>query len=120
MSDLNQITTALDRIFNEEENRIVFWHDSEHEFLDFIDANASLQFGDTAVQVLRLDKTGSLATNIRLEREDPTGRYLLYAPTEEPTMPLGLSLSERPNGEQIKRFRPLHRPNHPKQNRNFH
>jgi hypothetical protein len=58
MSDLNQITTALDRIFNEEENRIVFGHDSEHEFLDFIDANASLQFGDTAVQVLRLDKTG--------------------------------------------------------------
>jgi len=35
-------------------------------------------------------------------------------------MPLGLSLSERPNGEQIKRFRPLHRPNHPKQNRDFH
>jgi len=25
-----------------------------------------------------------------------------------------------PNGEQIKRFRPLHRPNHPKQNRDFH
>jgi uncharacterized protein (TIGR02687 family) len=84
MSDLNQITTALDRIFNEEERRIVFWHDPEHEFLDFIDANTSLQFGDTAVWVLRLDKTGSLATKMRLEREDPTGRYLLYAPTEEP------------------------------------
>jgi hypothetical protein len=27
---------------------------------------------------------------------------------------------ERPNGEQIKQFRPLHRPNHPKQNRDFH
>jgi len=35
-------------------------------------------------------------------------------------MPLGLSLSERPDGEHIKRFRPLHRPNHPKQKRNFH
>ena len=36
------------------------------------------------------------------------------------TAALGLSLSERPNGEQIKRFRPLHRPNRPTQNRNFH
>lgn len=84
MSDLHQVNTALGRIFNEEGNRIVFWHDPEHEFLDFIAANMSLQFGDTAVQVLRLDKTGSLATKIRLEREDPTGCYLLYTPTEEP------------------------------------
>ena len=84
MSDLHQVNTALGRIFNEDGNRIVFWHDPEHEFLDFIDANSLLQFGDTAVKVVRLDKTGSLATKIRLEREDPTGRYLLYTPTEEP------------------------------------
>jgi hypothetical protein len=38
----------------------------------------------------------------------------------KPTMPLGLSLSERPDGKQIKRFRPLYHPNHPKQNRDFH
>lgn len=84
MSDIHQVNTALGRIFNEEGTRIVFWHDPEQEFLDFIDANASLQFGDTAVQVLRLDKTSSLATKIRLEREDPTGCYLFYTPTEEP------------------------------------
>jgi len=35
-------------------------------------------------------------------------------------MALGLSLRERPDEEQIKRFRPLHRPNQSKQNRNFH
>jgi hypothetical protein len=35
-------------------------------------------------------------------------------------MALGLSLSERSNKEQIKRVRPLHRPNQSKQNRNFH
>ena len=29
-------------------------------------------------------------------------------------------LSERPDGEQIARFRPMHRANHPKQNRDFH
>ena len=50
MSNLHQIATALERIFTEEGNRIVFWHDPEHEFLDFIDANASLQFDDTAVR----------------------------------------------------------------------
>jgi hypothetical protein len=38
----------------------------------------------------------------------------------KPTLPLGLSLSERPDGEQIARFRSMHRPNHPKQNRDFH
>ena len=69
--DTKQLTTALDRIYNQEDNRIVFWHDPEREFLDFIDANSLLQFGDTAVQVVRLDKVGSFATKMRLEREDP-------------------------------------------------
>ncbi len=82
--DTKQLTDALDRIFHEEGHRIVFWNDPEREFLDFIEANAALQLGDASVQVLRLDRTSSLAMKIRLEREDPTGRYLLYAPTEEP------------------------------------
>lgn len=82
--DTKQLTDALDGIFHKEGCRIVFWHDPEREFLDFIDANASLQLGDASVQVVRLDHTSSLAVKIRLEREDPTGRYLLYAPTEEP------------------------------------
>jgi len=37
-----------------------------------------------------------------------------------PKMLPGLSLSERPDGEQIKRFRLPHCPNHPKQYRDFH
>lgn len=82
--DTRQLTTALDRLYNEEEHRIVFWHDPEREFLDFIDANPSLQFGDTSIHVIRLDTVGALETKIRLEHEDPTGRYLLYAPAEEP------------------------------------
>jgi hypothetical protein len=32
MSDLDQINTALERLFNEEEQRIVFWNDPEKEF----------------------------------------------------------------------------------------
>jgi len=31
MSDLNQIHAALERLFNEEGQRIVFWHDPEQE-----------------------------------------------------------------------------------------
>jgi hypothetical protein len=38
----------------------------------------------------------------------------------KPTARLALSLSERSDGEPIARFRPLHRPSHPKQNRDFH
>ena len=34
MSDLNQINTALERLFNEEGHRIVFWNDPEREFLN--------------------------------------------------------------------------------------
>ena len=32
MSDLNQINTALERLFEEEGQRIVFWNDPEQEF----------------------------------------------------------------------------------------
>jgi hypothetical protein len=31
MSDLNQIPTALERLFNEEGQRIVFWSDLDQE-----------------------------------------------------------------------------------------
>ncbi len=34
MSDLNQIHAALERLFNEEGQRIVFWNDPDREFLN--------------------------------------------------------------------------------------
>ena len=79
MSDLNQIHTALERLFNEEGQRIVFWNDPEQEFqntLPFV-----LLEGVTTI---RLDEVGALEAKIRLEREDPNSKFLLYAPTEEP------------------------------------
>jgi hypothetical protein len=33
MSDLNQIHTALERLFHNEGQRIVFWHDPNWRFL---------------------------------------------------------------------------------------
>lgn len=75
-----QIENALARLFNEEGHRIVFWNDPEKEC--FI--TLSLIHRPEGVKVLRLDQVGSFEAKIRIERDDPEGRYLLYAPTEEP------------------------------------
>ena len=36
------------------------------------------------VTIMRLDEVGALETKIRLEREEPEGKFLLYSPAEEP------------------------------------
>ena len=79
MSDLNQIHTALNRLFNEEGQRIVFWNDPDQEFFMTVPL---LELD--GVTTLRLDEVGALEAKIRLEREEPNGKFLLYAPTEEP------------------------------------
>lgn len=79
MSDLNQIHSALERLFHKEGHRVVFWNDPDQEFqntLPFLDLEG--------VSTLRLDKVGALGAKIRIEREEPDGKFLLYAPTEEP------------------------------------
>jgi uncharacterized protein (TIGR02687 family) len=78
MSDLNQINKALERLFDGEGQRIIFWNDPEREFqstLPFIRLDG--------VTTLRLDEVGALEAKIRLEREEANGKFLLYAPTEE-------------------------------------
>lgn len=77
--DTKQINDALDRIFKEEDQRIVFWNDLENEFQNIL---PYLMLEN--VSILRLDEVGALAVKIKLEHDDPTGRYLLYSPTEEP------------------------------------
>jgi uncharacterized protein (TIGR02687 family) len=79
MSDLNQIQAALERLFNKEGQRIVFWNDPDREFQMILS-----MLGINGVTTLRLDEFGALEAKYRLEREEPTGKFLLYAPTEEP------------------------------------
>jgi uncharacterized protein (TIGR02687 family) len=79
MSDLNQIHTALNRLFNEEGQRIVFWNDPDQEFMMTVPL---LELD--GVTTLRLDEVGALEAKMRLEREEPNSKFLLYAPTEEP------------------------------------
>lgn len=65
MSDLNQIHTVPDRLFNEEWQRIVFWNDPDEEFpntLPFVVLDG--------VTTLRLDEVGARGAKIRVERED--------------------------------------------------
>ena len=73
----SKIATALSRLF--QSHRLVFWHDPAREFIDLV---PTLALEDTGV--LRLDTVGALEIKIRIETDDPTGRYLLYAPFEEP------------------------------------
>ena len=79
MSDLNQIHTALDRLFNEQGHRIVFWHDPDREFLNTLPF-VSLE----GVTNLRIDKVGALDAKILIERQEADTKFLLYAPSEEP------------------------------------
>ena len=77
--NVKQITDALDRVFNQESARIVFWNDPEGEFVEAL-PSVTLD----GVSILKLDQIGALEAKVRLERDDPDGRYLLYASREEP------------------------------------
>jgi hypothetical protein len=77
--NIKQIKDSLNKIFNEENKRIVFWYDTEKEFEDTLSS-----FEIDGVTILDLSKTGSLELKIRLELEDTNGKYILYAPYPEP------------------------------------
>jgi uncharacterized protein (TIGR02687 family) len=79
VSDLQQIHIALNRLFQGEDQRIVFWNDPDQEFLTTLPL---LELD--GVTTLRLDEVGALEAKIRLERDEPNNKFLLYAPTEEP------------------------------------
>jgi uncharacterized protein (TIGR02687 family) len=79
MSDLNQINTALERLFVEEGHRIVFWNDPEREFQNMLPFLVL-----DGVTTLRLDEVGALEAKVRIEKDEPTGKFLLYSPAEEP------------------------------------
>ena len=77
--DVTKITAALGQLFDDEDSRIVFWNDPDGEF------TGSLQdIALEGVEVLKLDEVGTLEAKVRVEQDDPDGRYLLYSPAEEP------------------------------------
>jgi uncharacterized protein (TIGR02687 family) len=78
--DKSQIEKALNRLFVEENQRIVFWNDPAQEFT----ITLSLVDLPEGVNLIRLDQVGALEVKLLIEREDPLGLYLLYSPAEEP------------------------------------
>lgn len=77
--EIKQVRESLLRVFEEEKKRIVFWYDSEGEFEGILPA-----LGLDGISIVRLDEIGSLALKVRLEIEDPEGRFLVYSPQPEP------------------------------------
>jgi hypothetical protein len=79
--DIKQISDTLNRIFTEKNKRIIFWYDGEKEFDEIL---SSLELNGAAI--LRMDAHSALELKIKLEIDDPAGKYLLYAPWHEPPL----------------------------------
>ena len=94
--DNTQIEKALSRLFNEEDQRIVFWNDPDHEFAITL---SLLKFPE-GVSILRLDQIGALEAKIQIEQIDPEGRYLLYSSSEEPDYEADWLLDCGPGSDQ--------------------
>ena len=77
--DTKQLNEALNKIFVEEDERIVFWNDPQQEFDRTVES-----LGLENVNVVRLDQSGGIETKLRIERDEPQAKFLLYAPEEEP------------------------------------
>jgi hypothetical protein len=75
----HQLTETLQKLFQDGNQRIVFWYDAEKEFEDGLsDLNLD------GVKVIFLNQTATLEVKILLEMHDTVGKYLLYAPFAEP------------------------------------
>ena len=72
-----EIDQALERKFNEEQARLVFWHDEDSEFGSYLLSGLSGSL--SSVQVINANQKGGLATKLFLEREDTEGQYLVYS-----------------------------------------
>ena len=75
--DIPQIKQTLSRLFFEENNRLIFWHDPDAEFTDSIP-----ELDD--VVLIRMDQEPALGIKIRIEREQTDQRFLLYSPALQP------------------------------------
>jgi len=78
-----QVDKALLQKFIIDDERIVFWHDQDSEFSDYV--SEGLEGELEAVTVLDVGQRGGLPSKLLLEREDTAGKYLVYSTGERPT-----------------------------------
>ena len=65
--------------FYAEGNRVVFWNDANREFEESLEA-----LTPEGVTLVRADRIPALEAKIRIERECPKDRFLVYSPCEPP------------------------------------
>ena len=78
-----QVDKALHQKFVTEGERLVFWHDPNAEFAEYVEGGLAEEI--SVVQVLEVAKVGGLSAKLRLEQEDPTGKYMVYSQGEVPS-----------------------------------
>jgi len=79
--NMDQLTQGLNKAFNQEGQRIVFWYDP--------DASFELELAELAldgIHVINMREQSALGMKLKLERQDREGRYLLYFPSAEPEL----------------------------------
>lgn len=77
--NITEITKTLESFFDEDGSRIILWNDAESEFLETLD-----EIVPPNVELLRVDKIGTLAAKVRIELEEPDTKFLVYSPTAQP------------------------------------
>lgn len=83
MAELNlkQITDKLNSEFTGEVRKLVFWYDSNAEFVDDVDTMELIN-----AKVLHLEQDNQFYIKYFLECEDTTTNYLVYAPFANPAI----------------------------------
>lgn len=76
--DTSQVTKALQKFYQHESSRVVFWNDPDHEFEELL-GELSLE----GVEIVRLDNESALSIKARILAE-PQTKFLLYSPDECP------------------------------------
>ena len=72
-----RIENKLRELF--EQYRIIFWNDSEQEFVDVIDS-----LNIPSVEILYLDELGQFKAKYLIEHEKPKNKFLVYSKKPEP------------------------------------
>ena len=108
--DTKQVNDALDKLFQQQ--RIIFWNDPDREFVGSIEeirskfttdntertdkeienktvppsvsSVTSVVYPVQSVRVIRLDQIGALQAKLQIERDEPSSKFLIYSPEEEP------------------------------------
>jgi uncharacterized protein (TIGR02687 family) len=77
-----QVDKALHQKFITDGARLVFWHDTDAEFADYVAEGLAGELSD--VHVFDVAQVGGLSAKLQLEREDRSGKYLVYSNGDRP------------------------------------